>query len=234
MVHKASYGTTVIRYSVSISDRKTLAIEVHPDLSVRVIAPKGSSQKDIREKILKRARWIRKHQRYFEEFLPRTPRREYVSGESHYYLGRRYILRVRKSAKRSVKLVGPDLIVLVEKPNDVAVVKSLLATWYYRHAQGKFQQSLNDALSKFKRHQMNVPPMIIRRMSKRWGSCTPTGKIILNPEIIESSSKCIEYVVTHELCHLVYPNHGAAFHQLQDEVMPEWRKWKMRLEKMLS
>ncbi len=228
------YGTTVIRYSVSISDRKTLAIEVHPDLSVRVVAPKGSSQEDIREKILKRAKWIRKHQRYFEEFLPRTPKREYISGESHYYLGRRYVLRVRKSDKPSVILRGPDLIVLVEKPNDAASVKLLLAGWYYKHAQTRFEQSVKESLSKFKRHQLERPPLIIRRMSRRWGSCTPSGNIILNPEIIKAPGKCIDYVVTHELCHLVHPNHGRGFHELLNKVMPAWEKWKGKLEQILS
>jgi predicted metal-dependent hydrolase len=163
---RVRYGTTVIRYFVSFSDRKTLAIEVHPDLSVRVVAPNGSSDKDIREKILKRAKWIRKHQRYFEEFLPRTPEREYVSGESHYYLGRRYVLRVRKSDEPSVILRGSDLVVLAK---DTSTVKLLLAGWYYKHAQARFQQSLTYALTKFKSYQLEMPSMVIRRMPKRWG-----------------------------------------------------------------
>ncbi len=234
MGHAVRYGTTVIRYSVSISDRKTLAIEVHPDLSVRVVAPRGSTQKDIRERILRRAKWIRKHQRYFEEFLPRTPKREYVSGESHHYLGRRYVLRVRKSDKPSVRLRGSELIVLVGKPNDAASVKLLLAGWYYKHAQTRFEQSVKDSLSKFKNYQLERPLLIIRRMSRRWGSCTPSGKIILNPEIIKAPGKCIDYVVTHELCHLIHPNHGRAFHELQDKVMPGWEKWKQKLERTLS
>lgn len=233
MSRTVRYGTTVIHYSVSISDRKTLAIEVHPDLSVRVIAPKNSSTKDIKEKILKRAKWIRKHQQYFEEFLPRTPKREYVSGESHYYLGRRYVLRVRKSDKPSVKLRGPDLLVLVKNPNDTSSVKLLLAGWYYKHAQTRFQKSLTDALSKFRSYKMEMPPIFIRRMPKRWGSCTSSGRIILNPEIIKAPGKCIDYVVTHELCHLIHPNHGRAFHELQNKVMPGWKKWKLRLEKVI-
>lgn len=234
MDRAVKYGTTIIRYSVSVSDRKTLAIEVHPDLSVKVVAPKGSSDKDIRERILKRAKWIRKHQRYFEEFLPGTPSREYVSGETHYYLGRRYVLRVRKSDEPSVRLRGSDLVVLARDPNDTSSVKLLLAGWYYKHAKVRFQQSLTEALSRFKSYQLEMPSMVIRRMPKRWGSCTPGGKIILNPEIIKAPGRCIDYVVTHELCHLVYPNHGRAFQELQNKVMPGWEKWKLKLEKVLS
>lgn len=234
MDRTVKYGTTIIRYSVSFSDRKTLAIEVHPDLSVRAVAPKGSSDKDIREKILKRAKWIRKHQRYFEEFLPGTPGREYVSGETHYYLGRRYVLRVRKSDEPSVRLRGSELVVLTNDPNDTSSLKLLLSGWYYNHAQARFQQSLTEALTKFKSYQLEMPSMIIRRMPKRWGSCTPGGKIILNPEIIKAPGRCIDYVVTHELCHLVYQNHGRAFKELQNKVMPGWEKWKLKLEKVLS
>ena len=234
MTYKVKYGSSVIEYSVAHSNRMTLAIEVHPNMSIKVVAPRKASLRVIREKVLRRARWIRKQQRYFEEFLPRTPKREYVSGESHYYLGRRYILRVRKSNKPSVKLLGSDLIVFVEKPSEVASVKLLLAGWYYKHAQKKFQQSLVLALFKFRSYQIELPLMVIRRMPKRWGSCTTSGRIILNPEIIKAPGKCIDYVVTHELCHLIHPNHGHAFHELQNKVMPGWEKWKLKLEKILS
>ncbi len=70
-------------------------------------------------------------------------------------------------------------------------------------------------------------------MKNRWGSCHNTGKIILNPEIIKASSRCIEYVINHELCHLVHPNQSKEFYDLQQKMMPEWEKWKMKLERIL-
>jgi len=83
MKHQVKYGTSVLQYSISRSDRQSLAIEVHPDLSIRVVAPQKASVSAIQEKVLKRGQWIKKQQSYFEQFLPRTPRREYVSLETH-------------------------------------------------------------------------------------------------------------------------------------------------------
>lgn len=234
MTYKIKYGTSIIRYSVSRSNRKTLAIEVHPDLSIKVVAPQKVTISAIQEKILKRAQWIRKQQHYFEQFLPRTPEREYVSGETHYYLGRQYILRVRKSTEDSVKLKGGELLVKTDSPQSKDQVKQMLANWYYHHALRKFEESITEALKNFKSYKLERPQLIIRRMPRRWGSCTPNGRVILNPEIIKAPSKCIDYVVVHELCHLIHHNHSQAFFDLQLKVMPDWEKWKLRLEKILS
>lgn len=234
MIHKVKYGTTVIQYSLNRSDRKTLAIEVHPDLSINVVAPIKTTSAEIQEKILRRALWIRKQQRYFEQFLPRTPEREYVSGETHYYLGRQYILRVRKSLEDSVKLKGGELLVKTDNPQSKDQVKQMLANWYYHHALRKFEESITEALKHFKNYKLERPQLVIRRMPRRWGSCTPNGRVLLNPEIIKAPSRCIDYVVIHELCHLIHHNHSTAFFDLQVKVMPDWEKWKLKLEKILS
>jgi len=67
-------------------------------------------------------------------------------------------------------------------------------------------------------------------MKNRWGSCTPSGKIIINPKLIKAPSKCIQYVFTHEFCHLIEPNHNKSFYELQNTLFPENKKWKDRLE----
>jgi len=234
MNYKVKYGTSVIRYSVIRAERKSLAIEVHPDLSIRVVAPLKAAISEIQKKILKRGQWIRKQQHYFEQFLPRTPKREYVSGETHYYLGRQYILRVRKSTEELVKLKGGELIVNTLKTNDTNQIKQTLATWYYHYALKKFDESIIKSLNRFREYKMDKPKLVIRRMARRWGSCTPNKMIILNPEIIKAPSKCIDYVVIHELCHIIHPNHSQSFYDLQNKVMPDNAKWKLRLETLLS
>ena len=110
-MEQVNYGTKSILFHLKKANRKTLGIEVHPDLSIWAIAPQKTSVEDVKKIILKRASWILKQQRYFEQFLPRTPEREYVSGETHLYLGRRYILRIRKGLEDIVKLKGGELIV---------------------------------------------------------------------------------------------------------------------------
>lgn len=234
MTEQVAYGNTTIAFSIRRTGRKTLAIEVHPDLSVRVVAPAASSLAAIREKVLKRARWIVRQQAYFEQFLPRTPERQYVPGETHFYLGRKYVLRVRPANKEEVKLKGGQLVVFLNDVNDTMGIKRLLGSWYYAHAKRRFQQTIEDCLSRFKKHQLATgPPLTVKRMERRWGSCTPNGRIILNPEIIKTPAKCIEYVVIHELCHLIHPNHSREFYELQTEIMPDWEKWKLKLEKTL-
>lgn len=233
MLDEVLYGTTALEFTIARSVRKTLAIEVHPDTSIHVIAPVKSSIEAIREKVLKRGSWIVKQQYYFEQFLPRTPEREYVSGESHFYLGRKYLLKIRKAAKREVKLRGGELLVYVSDTTNKPSIKRQLGSWYYSHAQKRFNLCLKASLQKFQKYELQEPLLLIKRMNKRWGSCTPNGRIILNPEIIKAPSKCIEYVITHELCHLIHPNHSRNFYALQSEMMPGWERWKLKLEKVM-
>jgi len=95
MLHKYQYGKTTINYQVKFADRKTLKINVHPDKSIETIAPIGTSLQAIAQKVEKRARWIVEQQRFFDAFLPRTPIRQYLSGETHKYLGKQYLLKTR-------------------------------------------------------------------------------------------------------------------------------------------
>ena len=85
----------------------------------------------------------------------------------------------------------------------------------------------------FKKYEIIKPELHIRSMEKRWGSCTPNGKIILNPELIKAPKGSIEYVIIHELCHLVHHNHTKSFYDLQEFMMPDWKKWKEKLEHSL-
>ena len=229
MNNTVKYGTTEIDFSVIKTDRKTLSIEVYPDLSVQVVAPKTASVKDIKAKVLKRASWVVKQKQYFEQFLPKIPKRQYVSGETHYYLGRRYVLKIKVSDENSVKLKAGNIIVSCKK-NTPDKVKHLLTQWYYSHAEKRFKDIFNKVFDTFSMHNLNYPQLEFKRMKNRWGSCTTSGKIILNTEIIKTPVKCIEYVITHEICHLVHHNHSKAFYQLLNEKMPDWEKWKTKLE----
>ncbi|TXD84947.1 M48 family metallopeptidase [Subsaximicrobium wynnwilliamsii] len=233
-MHKIQYGSQEIFYELKRSNRKTLGIEVHPDSSVHIIAPTESSFQDIEQKVEKRAKWIVKQQAYFEQFLPRTPERNYVSGETHYYLGKSYLLKVTLGIENQVKLKGGKLEVVCKNEIKQEQVKKLLAHWYYVHAEKKFSSIAIDAYSKFKEYDFNMPEIEIRRMAKRWGSCNTIDKVILNPEIIKASSKCIEYVLIHEMCHLVVTNHNKEFYNTLGSIMPTWKKWKDRLEQKLA
>lgn len=228
--YSIEFGTQTISYDLTFQDRKTLGIRVFPDCSVKVIAPFETTDEKVLAKLKEKAPWILKQQRDFLSYHPLTPERRYVSGETHLYLGRQYKLRIEEGSKDEIKLYRGKIL-LIKKANSVA--KNILNIWYKEKANYHFKECFQNVLPLFKKYNLNVPQFTIRKMSTRWGSCTPNGKIILNPELIKASKGCIEYVIIHELCHLVHHNHTRAFYEVQESIMPDWKKWKERLERML-
>lgn len=118
--------------------------------------------------------------------------------------------------------------------SDKSRVKRLVKDWYLTHAKAKFKEIAEPLIHKFKRHKIEPESIVFRDMPTRWGSCTPKGKIILNPELIKAPKGCIEYVIIHELCHLIYLDHTRKFIDLQTKEMPDWEKRKMKLENLLA
>lgn len=228
--HTIQFGSVEIEYVLDFKDRKNLTIKVYPDCIVKITAPYETPLEKIEQHIKKKAPWIIKQQREFLSYQPFTPERIYVNGETHLYLGRQYKLRVETDIRNEVKLFRGRITVLCKNDNNV---KEILSKWYREKAFVHFEEILNKVFPLFKKHKITKPELYIRSMEKRWGSCTPNGKIILNPELIKAPKGSIEYVIVHELCHLVHHNHTKAFYNLQEFMMPDWKKWKEKLEHSL-
>jgi len=225
------FGSRTIDFRLDYSDRKSLGITVTPEMEVLVKAPIGTTIDNVKDKIRKKAPWIIKQQSFFLSFHPKTPQRRYVSGETHLYLGRQYRLNIQIGKEESVKLKGKFLqIITTEKSR----VKNLLKEWYLQNAHKKFDSIAAPLIDRFKTHKVEPSSIVLRNMPTRWGSCTPKGKIILNPELIKAPKGCIEYVIIHELCHLIHLNHTQKFIELQTKEMKDWEKWKMKLEQLLA
>jgi predicted metal-dependent hydrolase len=231
MTEAIQFGSKTIDFRLEYSDRKSLGITVTPEMEVLVKAPVNTSLEKVKEKIKKKAPWIIRQQSFFLSFQPKTPKRQYISGETHLYLGRQYRLQVKTGIEESVKLKGKFIVVFAK---DKVRVKDLLQEWYLQHARDKFHAIALPMIDKFKKHNVEPSSIILRNMPTRWGSCTPKGKIILNPELIKAPKGCIEYVIIHELCHLVHHNHTEKFIDLQTKEMPDWEKWKLKLENLLA
>jgi predicted metal-dependent hydrolase len=225
------FGSKQIEYELSFQERKTLGIKVFPDCSVKVIAPEETLQEKIQLKLREKAPWILKQQAEFLSYYPLTPARKYISGETHLYLGRQYTLRVISSETNEIKLLKGQFIVY---RNEKTSAKSLMSKWYREKAEFHFIEIFEKALGLFRTHGIEKPELSLRQMSNRWGSCTAKGKVILNPELIKAPKTCIEYVIIHELCHLIHHNHTRSFYALQESIMPDWKKWKERLEMLLT
>lgn len=228
--HSINYGSKSIKFHLDFSDRKTLGIKVHPDNSVHVAAPFDSEMDKIEAKVKQKARWIIKQQNEFLSYLPKLAERKFINGETHLYLGRQYLLEINPSKKNEVKISRNKLIVnhiVKSKP------ESVLEKWYIEKAELHFKKLIHELLPLFNKYQVSTPTIQIKKMKKRWGSCSANGNIILNLELIKASKGSIEYVIIHELCHLIHHNHTKAFYLLLDSIMPDWKKWKNKLEQQL-
>jgi predicted metal-dependent hydrolase len=232
-IQQLNYGSKSIEYKLCFVDRKSLGIKVLPNGDVNVIAPLDASLIDINKKVKSKASWILKQQNFFNSYKPNTPERKFVNGETHLYLGRQYKLQIIRDNFNEIKIYRGAIIITV-KNDTPAYLKRVLDDWYKTKANIYFVEVLNITLDLFKKYKLVRPVLEIRQMQKRWGSCTKSGKIILNTELIKAPKGSIEYVIIHELCHLVYHNHTKDFYNLQNQLYPDWEKWKEKLEQTLS
>jgi predicted metal-dependent hydrolase len=229
------YGTHVIGFRVVRRDRRTLEIAVEPDATVVVAAPANATSEAIDAKVRKRAAWIRRQQRYFTQFLPRTPDRRYLAGETHLYLGRQHRLKVEKGEQEGVKVARGFISVTTRKPDAPEHVEALVEGWYRDRAHRKFVERLEINLGRFSNPDVYRPKgLIVRKIKQRWASMSVAGRLLLNLRLIEAPTNAIDYVITHELCHVAEPNHGAGFFALLTQVMPDWRRRKERLERIMA
>lgn len=228
------YGKEKISFDVFYVNRKTMEIAVHPesraDARVIVKAPKGTPPEVIQGRITKRARWIKKQIGYFRQFELCTPSRRYVGGETHLFLGRQYRLKIKKQDNNNVKLKGAYFYVMTPDPDNPQKVKNLLNEWYKEHARKIFSRRLEECYMRTKKLNVPFPNIRLRKMSKRWGSCSKSGDILLNTSLVKASVYCIDYVIMHELCHLKVHTHNSGYFKLLSKYMPDWEKRKERLE----
>ncbi len=227
MENKIIFGSHEIKYRLKYLNRKTLGIKVYPFGNVEVLAPIDAKKEVIEQRVLKRAQWILKQQNYFKELGERSPEKRFISGESHYYLGRQLLLRVEEGKTNSIRYKGRYFEITCSHKSKA---KELMKEWYKQHAKRKFAEYAEPIIVRFSKYGVKPSSLYIQEMKNRWGSCTPKGKIILNTRLIMAPRPCIEYVITHELCHLIYPNHTNAFWELLQKEMPDWERWKNKLE----
>lgn len=216
------------------SQKSQVLIKVHPDCRVLVAAPLSASDEEVVQAVKKRARWVWLQLRDFRQQLEHITPRRYISGESHYYLGKQHMLKIIESAEETqrVKLLRGKLEVVVRQ-RDSAVVNQLLDKWYRLRAREVFSRRLN-AMMEQTLWVETLPPIRVLAMQTQWGSCSPLGRITLNPHLVKAPRECIDYVILHELCHIAEHNHSERFYRLMNQVMPGWEKIKVQLDNMAN
>ncbi|AOL14421.1 WLM domain protein [Enterobacter sp. HK169] len=209
-----------------------ILIKVHPDCRVVVSAPQDTDDQQVLNAVEKRGRWIYQQLRDFRKQLEYITPRQYISGESHYYLGKQYMLKVivAPSDTQGVKMLRGKLEVTLRYKSAEKVLQ-LLTDWYKARAREVFAKRLSAMLEQAL-WVSDSPPLRILTMQTQWGSCSPNGRVTLNPNLVKAPRECIDYVILHELCHLAEHNHSERFYRLMGQVMPDWEKTKKCLDGM--
>ena len=229
MIRQVAFGSARISYVLRFAERATLLLAVHPDQTVSAVAPSGTPPELVDARVKRRAPWILKRLRRTPDLPTRTPQRRFASGASHYLYGRELRLRVRTSATEHVVIDSPYLY--VHGPRVSAEATELaLSNWRRELARVSLAKRLEALAPRVLGRRAKVPALRVVAMRRRWGSCSERGTISLNPLLTEHPRGCIDYVVLHELCHLKHHNHGREFERLLTRVLPDWRRWKARLE----
>ena len=202
---------------------KNLHLAVYPpDGWVRIAVPDIIDDEAVRLAVMSKLGWIKRQQKSFED-QPRQSARELITGESHYYLGKRYLLDVCRSDDRpSVELKNKKTLVLnINEQNGLEQRERLLVNWYRR----EMKRLLPRIIQKWEiKSGLKVGAYGIKRMKTKWGSCNPNQKRIwLNLELIKKPINCLEYIVVHEMVHFLERTHNDKFTGHMDQIMPQWR-----------
>lgn len=213
---------------------KNIYISVYPpDGRVKISAPIWMDVDSIRLFAVSKISWIRKQQKKFI-CQERWPEREYVSGESHYFLGQRYLLNVIYTNKRKqgVEIRNKKYIDLYVRENTPKYLRERVMTEWYRK---KLKELIPPLIAKWEPIMgVKVKEFGIKMMKTRWGTCNPSGKRIwINLELAKKSPLCLEYIVVHEMVHLLERSHNERFVAYMDEFMPNWRGVKAELNGLI-
>lgn len=213
---------------------KNLHLSVHPpDGRVKISAPQYMDTDTIRLFAISKLSWIRKQQKKFIN-QERQPEREYVSGESHYFLGQRYLLNVIYTNKRKqgVEIRNKKYIDLYVRENTPKYLRERVMTEWYRR---ELKKLIPPIIAKWEPIiGVGVNEFGVKKMKTRWGSCNPKAKRIwLNLELVKKSPTCIEYVVVHEMVHLLEKSHNERFIAYMDKFLPNWRAIKAELNGLI-
>jgi predicted metal-dependent hydrolase len=210
---------------------KNIHLSVYPPTGVvRISAPERLSLDTVRVFALSKLGWIKKNQRKLRE-QERESRRDFVERESHYVWGQRYLLHfVERDEAPSVRLEQSRMVLIVRPGADRARRAEVVEHWY--------RQLVRDALppliAKWEPIMgVRVTQCTVRKMKTRWGSCTPrTGRIRINTDLAKKPLECLEYILVHEMAHLLEPTHNKRFVALMDQFMPKWRSCRDELNRL--
>lgn len=208
---------------------KNLHLNVYPPHGrVLVSVPKFLTIEAVRSVVVEKLNWIKRQRVKYAHPVPQV-KLEMLKGERHYFLGQQYLLNVEeKSGERRVSLSDPLTLNLKVAPGTTSEKRLETLQGWYREQLHKVVSPMFEEWSALL--NVKVKTWGIKRMKTRWGSCNPSmQRIWLNLELAKKPIHCIEYVVVHELAHLIEASHGPAFKKIMDQALPPWRSYRKEL-----
>lgn len=216
---------------VLLKDIKNVHLSVYPPSGhVRISAPEDMSLENIRAYAISKLGWIRQQQTKLREQERISPR-EYVDGESHYFWGKRYRLKIVESYDDvGVMIRGSTLMLRVRPGTNVGRREELYESWL----RTQLKPAIVDLIAKWEpKLGVRVENFYVQRMKTKWGSCTPSRRAIrLNTELAKKPLECLEYIIVHEMVHLLEPSHNHRFYRLMNEHFPKWQFYRDELNRL--
>ena len=220
-----------IAVEVMFKDIKNVHLSVYPPAGrVRISAPARMNLDTIRVFAISKLGWIKQQQRKLNEQDRETPR-EYLNRESHYLWGKRYLLRVIEGHEApSIEIEHSRLLLRVHPETTEGKRQEIVSKWY-RHQMKVVASTMIARWTAVM--GVAVEGFYIQQMKTKWGSCNPQARTIrLNTELAKKPNECLEYIVVHEMAHLLEPTHNARFIAMMDRFMPSWRLRREQLNRL--
>lgn len=224
-----------IAIEITKKNIKNIRLSVHPpNGEVKVSAPKRMTDEGIRLFVVSRLSWVKKQRSRFEN-QEKIPEMEYISGESHYYFGERYLLNViyGSTNKSNVEIRNDEYIDLyIKNGSDKEKREKVMKEWYRK----ELKAVIPEVIEKWEKiMNLKVNDWGVKQMKTRWGTCNINAKRIwINLELVKKPHHCLEYIVVHEMAHLIERGHGDKFKAIMDKYYPNWKKVKAELNGMIS
>ncbi|GAA0123465.1 M48 family metallopeptidase [Clostridium faecium] len=220
-----AYGTKTIAFEVEFRHRKTLEISIEPPDIIKVVAPIGTSEDDIIKKVRSKANWIVQKLFEYKNMKYIKIHKELVNGESFMYLGRNYSLQIiidQSKAKPEVKLHQGKFYITTNTSNET-ILRMALQEWYREKALEKIKKRIIYFQPYFK---MEPSDIVVKEQQKRWGSCTSNNKLLFNWRCVMAPAPVLDYIVVHEMCHMVHMNHSKEYWNLVESIIPDYKERK--------
>jgi len=231
------FGNKRIHYEIRTGNRKkTVGIRINPTGSITVLSPTFLDKVDLQKILHRRARWIIEKQRQLKKSMDAQSFKQFVSGESFPYLGRYYRLKVLKTLpgdEKTCRLVNGRFLVEgnghLGGESGSSSVKRALIEWYVEHAEEKIKERVSQFAPLIGKWPASIK---IKNQENRWGSCSRGGIIRFNWRIVMAPISVMDYVIVHELCHLIYPHHSLQFWQKVQSIISDYGKRRYRLREL--